>query len=308
MPKTGSPDRGSTGSPLDVPHHDLPYQRVGTIDAETVRLLGWFAVILLALTTLIVLPTLLDVVNSAVLGTLTPVMMWAPTLILFGLHRLRRRHGSFLGIAAVKPIRPVRRIVVISLLLLVGLSALPVLTEALAVLLGLKSVSVSSDAWTLLPTVPVLVVATMLITAGEEFAWRGYIQTLLAPWGYWRSSAAIGAFWSLWHIPLTVGYAASGDLLVRDVISTSVNLFLAAFVLSGVRYLSASVWPAVLGHSLLNTVLVYVYSNFTTSISATAEMTFWTYTALSWLVWLGLIAVTVQAVHRRRTADSTTIQ
>ncbi|WP_264556686.1 CPBP family intramembrane glutamic endopeptidase [Halocatena marina] len=299
MPEKRSHELGSAGGSTKTVRHDLPYQRAGSIDSETKRHLGWFAVVVVALPTLVAVPALLGVLDSAVLGMLTPVMAWIPTFILFGLHRLYRRDESFLTLAAIKPIRPVRPIIVTSLFVMVALCVLPVLTEALAILFGLKSVAVSSDAWALLPTVPLFVLAYVVLAAGEEFAWRGYIQTLLAPWGYWSSSAAIGAFWSLWHIPFSIVYVTSGDMLVRDLVSTSVNLFLAAFVLSGVRYLSASVWPAVVGHSLFNTVLVFVYSNFTTTIGSSADMTFWAYTGMSWLVWLVLIAITAQAVRRR---------
>ncbi len=305
MSPTESPDRErSTGSPT-ASDSALPYQQTGTISRETKQFLGWFAVILLALTAIAVVPTVVGLVDSAILGMLTPVLSWAPTLILVGLHRRHNRGDSFLETAAIKPNGAGGRIVAVSLSLFVGLSGLAILTEALAVVFGLKSISISPDAWSLLPLVPILIGFTMLTTAGEEFAWRGFIQTKLAPLGFWRASAAIGAFWSLWHIPLAIGYVMSGEMLVRELLSTSGNLFLAAFVLSGVRYLSGSVWPAVFGHALLNTVLVYVYSNFTTTIGATAGVTFWTYTALSWLVWLGLIAVVVQLLPKGEPTTST---
>ncbi len=67
-------------------------------------------------------------------------------------------------------------------------------------------------------------------------------------------------------------------------------------------------WPAVLGHSLFNTVLVYIYSNFTSTISETATTTFWVYTVMSWLVWIGLIAVTAQTVRRRGADAPVTVQ
>ena len=42
---------------------------------------------------------------------------------------------------------------------------------------------------------------------GEEFGWRGYLLWELAPWGFWRASAAIGVLWGLWHAPVVVaGY------------------------------------------------------------------------------------------------------
>jgi membrane protease YdiL (CAAX protease family) len=46
-----------------------------------------------------------------------------------------------------------------------------------------------------------------LVAFGEEFGWRGYLLWELAPWGFWRASAAIGTLWGLWHAPVIVaGY------------------------------------------------------------------------------------------------------
>lgn len=42
---------------------------------------------------------------------------------------------------------------------------------------------------------------------GEEFGWRGYLLWELAPWGFWKTSFAIGVVWGLWHAPVIVaGY------------------------------------------------------------------------------------------------------
>ncbi|MCA9659084.1 MAG: CPBP family intramembrane metalloprotease [Myxococcales bacterium] len=36
---------------------------------------------------------------------------------------------------------------------------------------------------------------------GEELGWRGLLQRLLAPLGFWRGSALVGAIWGIWHAP-----------------------------------------------------------------------------------------------------------
>lgn len=281
----------------------LPYRMTGVVDRATIQHLALFALVLLVITIALVIPVFIGIVDSTVLNMITPVVMWFPTLILLLLHHFRGWPSGFLRTAAATPLRPLWPILTTSAALLAALSALAVLTEGLAVLFSLKSAAVSPDAMTLLSILPVFIAFTMIQTAGEEFAWRGYAQTLLAPWGYWRASAVIGAFWVVWHLPLTVSYALAGDILLREIVATSVNLFLAAFVLSGARYLSASVWPAVFGHALLNTVLVFVYSNFTTTIGAAADVTFWVYTAMSWLLWLILIGVVALVVRRQNTLD-----
>ena len=41
-----------------------------------------------------------------------------------------------------------------------------------------------------------------LLAFGEELGWRGLLQQELAPLGFARASALIGAIWGLWHAPL----------------------------------------------------------------------------------------------------------
>lgn len=49
--------------------------------------------------------------------------------------------------------------------------------------------------------------ANAVLAFGEEFGWRGYLLWELAPVGFWRASALIGAIWGLWHAPVIVeGY------------------------------------------------------------------------------------------------------
>ncbi|GAB3678577.1 CPBP family intramembrane glutamic endopeptidase [Halopiger thermotolerans] len=63
----------------------------------------------------------------------------------------------------------------------------------------------------LLLTIVVAVVTGATINAvfafGEEFGWRGVLQTALAPLGFWRASALVGLCWGLWHAPVVIeGY------------------------------------------------------------------------------------------------------
>jgi len=41
-----------------------------------------------------------------------------------------------------------------------------------------------------------------LFGLGEELGWRGFLQRELAPLGFGRASALIGAIWGFWHAPL----------------------------------------------------------------------------------------------------------
>ena len=60
------------------------------------------------------------------------------------------------------------------------------------------------------PLLMVLLAATVggaintFAAIGEEAGWRGYLWTVLRPWGFWRASAVVGVIWGLWHAPVIV--------------------------------------------------------------------------------------------------------
>jgi membrane protease YdiL (CAAX protease family) len=73
----------------------------------------------------------------------------------------------------------------------------------------------SQTGWSGLPPVAAFVVQGLafgptlglLGGLGEELAWRGFFFRHLISLGFWRCSLITGAFWGLWHVPLTLqGY------------------------------------------------------------------------------------------------------
>jgi membrane protease YdiL (CAAX protease family) len=107
---------------------------------------------------------------------------------------------------------------------------------------------------------PLFALGYVALTLGEEVGWRGFAQTTLAPWGFWRATFAIAAFWGVWHVPLVAAYALAGEASWWEVPIIAVNLTLGGAALSVVRALTGSVWPAAFGHAVLNTVFVFAYS------------------------------------------------
>ncbi len=119
--------------------------------------------------------------------------------------------------------------------------------------------SVSPDAFIAIQVAQVLVVAPLvnsLFTLGEEFGWRGYLLPKLLPLGTRRALLVHGAIWGVWHWPIiAMGHnygldypgAPWAGLLAMLLFTVA-----AGVVLGWLTLRSGSVWPAVLGHAMIN--------------------------------------------------------
>ncbi|MBB4931297.1 membrane protease YdiL (CAAX protease family) [Lipingzhangella halophila] len=280
------------------PAPSIPYRPAGRLEPWAPRFLTVFALVLMAITVALCAPVWMGAMSSDVLNAVTPLVMWLPTLVVVAVHLGFRRPVPVMRWAALG-IRPAGRTFAVIGLLLAVMVLVPALTIAAAVSLGLVDFAPSEGAATTALMVVPMIVVMMVTTLGEEAAWRGYLQSTLAPLGFWRSTLAIAAYWSLWHLPVAAAYWTDGQMDGREVLVTSVNLLLSAVVLSAVRYLSGSVWPAVAGHAMLNTVLVFAYSNLITSTADLPDGAYWGYALVTWAVWGLAILVLARAVARR---------
>lgn len=95
-----------------------------------------------------------------------------------------------------------------------------------------------------------------LSTFGEEFGWRAYLQPKLMPLGFRKAMLAMGLIWGLWHAPIiAMGHnygldypgAPWSGILAMIWFSTIVGTLFGWLTLRG-----RSVWPAVIGHAMLN--------------------------------------------------------
>ncbi|WP_415379013.1 CPBP family intramembrane glutamic endopeptidase [Halosimplex sp. TS25] len=95
-----------------------------------------------------------------------------------------------------------------------------------------------------------------LATFGEEFGWRAYLLPKLAPLGWRRALVAHGVVWGVWHWPvIAMGYNYGTDyagapwlgLLAMVVATVGLGVFLGWVTLR-----SGSVFPAVVGHAMIN--------------------------------------------------------
>lgn len=101
-------------------------------------------------------------------------------------------------------------------------------------------------------------VINSVFTLGEEFGWRAYLLPKLLPMGGRTAVVLSGVVWGAWHWPIiAMGYNYGFDypgapwtgLLAMAWFTVVVGVFL-----SFVTLRSGSVWPAVLGHAVLNAV------------------------------------------------------
>ncbi|MGN8024982.1 lysostaphin resistance A-like protein [Microbacterium sp. 22242] len=206
---------------------------------------------------------------------LITAMMFAPgiaavvTILVTG----APRKGERLRSLGMWPLRPARQVVGLTVLGWLGPFAVVLLALGLALGLGwlhpdfsfpliaeqLKRVPsraalppVGVIVLVQLAAIPVGAVINGIFAFGEELGWRGWLVPALRPLGTWPALLLSGAIWGIWHAPIILlGY----DFGQRDVVG--VLLMVAGCVAWGVlfgwlRLRSASLWPSVLAHGMLN--------------------------------------------------------
>ena len=277
---------------------------------------------------LVTLPLWLD---GGLSNPLTPilliVMMFTPAAAALVIVLLVAPGGSALHRLGIRPFRPAKRTILLSVLGLVGAILLVVASVAVSTALGLvhldlitfsgfaeqiDAVLVGTPGGSELPPIGILVVAQLLaipiggivnglFTIGEELGWRGYLlPALVERLGTWPALLVSGAIWGLWHAPvILLGYNFGRTDL------TGVLLMTAACVLLGIlfgwlRLASGNVWPAVFAHGGFNAagglLLLLVAAGESPDFAVVGPLGF-----VAWGVMAVVIAVVV-AVPRLRAA------
>jgi uncharacterized protein len=96
------------------------------------------------------------------------------------------------------------------------------------------------------------VTVNALFAFGEEAGWRGLLQRLVGPMGFWRSSLLTGVAWGFWHAPLVIqghNYPEHPQLGVFMMVAWTILL---SPLFSYVRLRSGSVIAAAVLHGVLN--------------------------------------------------------
>ncbi|WP_436907070.1 CPBP family intramembrane glutamic endopeptidase [Halosimplex marinum] len=139
-----------------------------------------------------------------------------------------------------------------------GMAAVADLLAALEAQTG-QEIPLSPTAFLAVQFVQALVAAPLLNSAatfGEEFGWRAYLLPKLAPLGWRRALLAHGVVWGVWHWPVIAmghnyGLAYTGAPWLGLAAMTVATVGLGVF-LGWVTLRSGSVFPAVVGHAMIN--------------------------------------------------------
>ena len=95
----------------------------------------------------------------------------------------------------------------------------------------------------------------LIIAFGEEYGWRGYLQSELVHLGRIRGVGLLGVIWGIWHWPVIwMGYNYPGQPLLGSVLMVAFTVLLAYFLAYAV-FKSRGVWTAAYLHGLFNQTL-----------------------------------------------------
>ncbi|PLR87113.1 CPBP family intramembrane metalloprotease [Bacillus sp. V33-4] len=88
----------------------------------------------------------------------------------------------------------------------------------------------------------------------EEFAWRGYLAPKLFSMGINRflCHICVGVIWALWHIPYLLVLVDTAESLLTYIPRVMIGLVILSVVYGEIRYVTNSVWPAVILHTIAN--------------------------------------------------------
>jgi membrane protease YdiL (CAAX protease family) len=93
-------------------------------------------------------------------------------------------------------------------------------------------------------------------TFGEEFGWRAYLQPKLMALGPRRAMLLMGLIWGVWHWPvILMGHNYGLDYPGAPFLGSLAMVWFtlnAGTLLGWLTYRAGSVWPAVIGHAVLN--------------------------------------------------------
>jgi membrane protease YdiL (CAAX protease family) len=97
----------------------------------------------------------------------------------------------------------------------------------------------------------------LIISFGEEYGWRGFLQTELIKLGRIRGIFLLGVIWGIWHWPVIwMGYNYPGQPLLGSVFMVAYCIILAYFLAYAV-FKSKGVWTAAYLHALNNQTLSF---------------------------------------------------
>ncbi len=99
----------------------------------------------------------------------------------------------------------------------------------------------------------------LIIAFGEEYGWRGYLQTELIQLGRVRGVFLLGVIWGVWHWPIIwMGYNFPGHPVLGSLAMVALGIVFAYFFAHSV-FKSQGVWTAAYLHALNNQALSFFF-------------------------------------------------
>ena len=99
----------------------------------------------------------------------------------------------------------------------------------------------------------------LIITFGEEYGWRGFLQTELMRLGRIRGVLLLGVIWGIWHWPVIwMGYNYPGQPVLGSIFMVAYCIILAYFLAYAVLK-SNGLWTAAYLHALNNQTLSFFF-------------------------------------------------
>lgn len=282
--------------PDAVPMAPVPSDLRTSRSEEAVGQIPWGRIVLffavaLAVSTALSVPFALGLLPQEVVGVIVPLAQLSP-LFAAVLVRGRAADGTRIRVrdALAMPV-PSRAALAHGLLAAVVVFALvPLLRMIIAVATGAAPFAPADGLLMVAVAVPAVLVMQTLFAVGEETGWRGWLHTALSPLGFWPSSLLIGALWTLWHAPIVIALGFSA----REAAAYLLLILAVAPLLGALRELGRSLWPAVLGHGLLNSLRVAIDQNLLGPISERGTAGFWAVEITGWVLWLLAAAIVLR--------------
>ncbi|MBB5867791.1 membrane protease YdiL (CAAX protease family) [Allocatelliglobosispora scoriae] len=125
----------------------------------------------------------------------------------------------------------------------------------------------------------------------EEWGWRGYLLNRLRDRiGTWPALITIGLICGVWHLPFWVGPWFSMNAAQRQtVIPFTIFCVFFGVLLGLLRLASGSIWPAVVGHAVNNTVVFGFIQVVVADKDAQPSINAWLTGLSGWQGWLILL-------------------
>ncbi|CAG7844320.1 hypothetical protein USB125703_00550 [Pseudoclavibacter triregionum] len=146
-----------------------------------------------------------------------------------------------------------RRVWVGILLALVALLGVLGAQLLVAPALGIVDVALPADPAALGVAIAVQFAIMLLAATGEELGWRGWLHTRLRPRGLVATTVVTAGLWVAFHVPFL---AVTGAMSGWQWAAALGSIAFSSVLLTALRERAGSVWPAVVGHAILNSLVL----------------------------------------------------